>query len=417
MFLGWRPDLRLHAETSGKNAIVITAAGDLDAAVSDLVRSAFGHAGQKCSAASLAIVEASVYDDPAFRRQLADAVRTLRPGAGWDLPATMGPLIRPPEGPLDDALHHLDVGESWLVEPHQVGDNAQLWSPGVKLGVRPGSMFHLTECFGPVLGLMRAADLAQAIEWQNQPAYGLTAGLHSLDPAEIRQWRESVQAGNLYVNRHITGAIVRRQPFGGWKRSVVGPGHKAGGPDYVPSLGTWSADFDGSAEDFGGQVATTWRRDLRPSDRSALVAEADVLRYRPLGRVLVRAGSGVADRDVALALAAAAALGIDVTLSTTSPRPDLARSTRPGAICVEDDAALAARLGAVVADKVRFLGPVGDGLRLAAHDAGLWVDDAAVVPQPEIEVRGWVREQALSETRHRHGDLSARLAAPDGRLS
>ena len=83
---------------------------------------------------------------------------------------------------------------------------------------------------------MRAPDLDEAIDWQNQPAYGLTAGLHALDPAEIAWWRDRVEAGNLYVNRGITGAIVQRQPFGGWKRSVVGPGAKAGGPNYVASL-------------------------------------------------------------------------------------------------------------------------------------------------------------------------------------
>jgi len=99
LFLGWRPALALHAETSGKNALVITAAADLDLAVADLVRSAFGHAGQKCSAASLAVVEASVYDAAAFRRRLADRVSSLIVGAGWDLDADVGPLIRPPEGP------------------------------------------------------------------------------------------------------------------------------------------------------------------------------------------------------------------------------------------------------------------------------------------------------------------------------
>src|SRR5262249_38192364 len=124
-------------------------------------------------------------------------------------------------------------------EPTMVGDNPCQWTPGVKLGVRPGSPYHLTECFGPVLGVMRAADLDQAIAWQNLPAYGLTGGLHSLDPAEIAHWVEHVDVGNAYVNRHTTGAIVQRQPFGGWKRSVVGPGAKTGGPNYVGSLGRW----------------------------------------------------------------------------------------------------------------------------------------------------------------------------------
>src|SRR5439155_22343965 len=136
--------------------------------------------------------------------------------------------------------------------------------------------FHLTECFGPVLGVMRAADLDEAIRWQNQPAYGLTAGLHALDPAEITRWREEVHAGNLYVNRGTTGAIVRRQPFGGWKRSVVGPGAKAGGPNYVASLGIWPPGPDGS--DPGGYEAgcqAAWEQMRQPDDPTSLAAEGN----------------------------------------------------------------------------------------------------------------------------------------------
>ncbi len=176
MFWDWRPRLALHAETSGKNAMVITATADLDEAIADLVHSAFGHAGQKCSAASLAIVEAPVYDDSRFLRRLADAVRSLVVGPAWDLATSMGPLIRPPQDPLLDAFTRLGPGERWLVRPAPLDEHRYLWSPGVKAGVAPGSPFHLTECFGPVLGIMRAADLDEAIRWQNQPAYGLTAG-------------------------------------------------------------------------------------------------------------------------------------------------------------------------------------------------------------------------------------------------
>jgi RHH-type proline utilization regulon transcriptional repressor/proline dehydrogenase/delta 1-pyrroline-5-carboxylate dehydrogenase len=418
LFLGWRPDLRIHAETSGKNAIVVTATADLDTAVADLVRSSFGHAGQKCSAASLAIVEASVYDDPAFRRQLADAVRSLRPGPGDDLRTTMGPLIRTPDGPLHDALHRLGAGETWLVEPHQVGGNPRLWTPGVKLGVAPGSPFHLTECFGPVLGLMRAADLDQAVAWQNQPAYGLTAGLQSLDPAEIARWRDSVQAGNLYVNRHITGAVVRRQPFGGWKRSVVGPGHKAGGPHYVSSLGTWATPDPArlpEPEEFAGRVAAAVAHDLSPADPSGLASEANVLRIRPLHSVVLRAGAEVPDAEVAVALAAGRAIGVAVTLSSPTARPDLTGPwVTPSEVTVEDEDALVDRLGRLRPDKVRLLGAASDTFRLAAHDAGIWLDDVGPVAHPLLEALRWAREQALSETRHRHGDLTGRHAWPQG---
>jgi RHH-type proline utilization regulon transcriptional repressor/proline dehydrogenase/delta 1-pyrroline-5-carboxylate dehydrogenase len=101
--------------------------------------------------------------------------------------------------------------------------------------VRPGSFFHRTECFGPVLGLMRAADLDEAIALANDQPFGLTSGIQSLDDREVARWLERIEAGSLYVNRHTTGAIVGRQPFGGWKGSSVGPGAKAGGPNYAPA--------------------------------------------------------------------------------------------------------------------------------------------------------------------------------------
>ena len=128
--------MALHAETSGKNAMVITATADLDEAIADLVHSAFGHAGQKCSAASLAIVEAPVHDDSRFLRRLADAVRSLVVGPAWDLATSMGPLIRPPQDPLLDALTRLGPGERWLVPPQPLDEHRYLWSPGVKVAYR-----------------------------------------------------------------------------------------------------------------------------------------------------------------------------------------------------------------------------------------------------------------------------------------
>ena len=113
----------------------------------------------------------------------------------------------------------------------------------MRTGVKPGSEYHLTEYFGPILGIMRADTLEEAVEWQNAVEFGLTAGIHSLDADEIGYWLENVHAGNVYINRTITGAIVRRQPFGGWKRSSVGAGTKAGGPNYLIGLGHVEPDF------------------------------------------------------------------------------------------------------------------------------------------------------------------------------
>lgn len=406
MFLGWRPDLSLHAETSGKNAIVVTATADLDNAIADIVKSAFGHAGQKCSAASLVILEASVYDSLDFRRRLVDAATTLRTGPGWDARTTMPALIRPPEGALADALTRLEEGEEWLVKPEQVGPNAQLYTPGIKIGVVTASSFFENECFGPVLGLMRAKDLREAIEFQNASKYGLTAGLHSLDAAEIRIWSESVQAGNLYINRAITGAIVQRQPFGGWKRSVLGPGAKAGGPNYVETLGTWTCTDEWAPHSFEDAVRTSIARDLVTSDPSNLIAEVNALRYVAVQRVLLRVEADVDDDTVSLVVAAARAAGAEVTVSSSRAR------VVPTALVIEDDTTLSARLASVERwherpDRIRFLGVTSDHVRLSAIDAGVSIDDRAFVAHPRIEARRWFLEQAVSATNHRHGNVNA----------
>jgi len=113
-----------------------------------------------------------------------------------------------------------------------------VWSPGIKLGVREGGFSHQNEMFGPVLGIMRATNLQHAIRLANGTPYGLTSGIHTLDEREIAYWMEHIVAGNAYINRGITGAIVQRQPFGGCKESSFGRGSKAGGPNYLTQMMT-----------------------------------------------------------------------------------------------------------------------------------------------------------------------------------
>jgi RHH-type proline utilization regulon transcriptional repressor/proline dehydrogenase/delta 1-pyrroline-5-carboxylate dehydrogenase len=206
---------------------------DRDQAVKNVITSAFGHSGQKCSATSLLILEKEVYDDPHFKQVLVDAAASLEVGSAWEYKNRMGPLIHPPSGVLERGLTRLEPGESWALEPKQVGDNPHIWRPGIKWGVKPGSFTHMTELFGPVLGVMRAVDLEAAIALANQTGYGLTAGIESLDTREIAFWKNKIRAGNLYINRSTTGAITLRQPFGGMGKSAVGPAIKAGGPYYV----------------------------------------------------------------------------------------------------------------------------------------------------------------------------------------
>jgi RHH-type proline utilization regulon transcriptional repressor/proline dehydrogenase/delta 1-pyrroline-5-carboxylate dehydrogenase len=232
-----KPALHLIAETGGKNATIVTALADRDLAIKNVLHSAFSHSGQKCSATSLLVLEDEVYHDARFRDTLCDAVASLAVGSAWELPTKVGPLIRPPSGALERGIKELEPGESWAVRPRlHVDDNPHLVSPGVKWGVGPQSFTHSTELFGPVLGVMRARDLHEAIDLVNATGYGLTSGLESLDDREQELWQHAIRAGNLYINRPTTGAIVLRQPFGGMGKSAFGPGAKAGGPNYAVPL-------------------------------------------------------------------------------------------------------------------------------------------------------------------------------------
>ncbi len=449
LFLEWRPDLRLFAETSGKNAIIVTALADRDQAIRDLVRSAFGHNGQKCSAASLAICEAEVYDDPGFRRQLRDAAASLSVGSAWDLGSRTTPLTQPPGPALRRALMTLEDGEEWLLEPREAAENPQLWTPGIKLGVRPGSFFHLTECFGPVLGLMRAEDLDEAIERANALPFGLTSGIQTLDDREVARWVDRIEAGNLYVNRHITGAIVRRQPFGGWKASSVGPGAKAGGPNYVLQLARWRekarpavgdeplpepmavllerclAQLAGSdARDLvqasAASYARAWRRHFgREHDPSAVLGEDNVFRYRPCRRVIVRGSIEREDAAVTLCqvLLVARVANVPLTISLPSGQSPWSwlGENENTTVVVETESALAERLASPgEAERLRAWESVSTAVRGAANRAGIAVVDAPVLANGRLELRWYLREQTVSRVLHRYGSL---IQAPVDQLN
>lgn len=429
MFQGWKPDMRLYAETSGKNSLIITNAADPDQAVKDLVRGSFGHSGQKCSASSLAIIEADVYDNPAFMRQLKDAVESLTVGQSWEPSSIVTPLMIKPEASLERALTSLDEGEKWLVEPTMLENNPQLWSPGVKLGVKRGSWFHKTECFGPVLGLIRADDLRDAMAIQNDSDFGLTGGIHTLDDREIRVWREQVEVGNAYINRPITGAIVQRQPFGGWKKSCFGPGAKAGGPNYVSIFATWEqVEMPMAVSDLSqnvgvllnelksvldetrllvsaaGSFAHWYEKEFSiEHDPSSLHGETNHFRYVPIKRLLVRA-EGLDDTELAVILLAAATAGVIVDVSVSSER------RISGASCViESDRAFVGRLPQIAGKYASLRAPVADdSMRRAANDVGLQLIDWKVLLNGRIELMHYFREQSISECVHRYGNIIAK---------
>lgn len=434
LFRSFRPDLPLLAETSGKNAIVVTPSADFDLAAKDIAASGFGHAGQKCSASSLVILVGSVATSKRFREQLVDAVTSLTVGWPSDPETQMGPLIEPASGKLLRGLTTLDAGESWLVEPRQLDEVGQLWSPGIRTGVKRGSTTHLTEYFGPVMGIMTAETLEEALSIQNQVDYGLTAGLHALDPEEIAVWLDGVQAGNLYVNRGTTGAIVRRQPFGGWKKSAIGAGTKAGGPHYLFGLGEWtparsSADAAPEpraerllraareahlpADDLAflergfGSDAVAWREEFGVArDISDLSVERNVLRYVPT-RVHIRLAADARLADALRVIGAGLTSGAPLQVSSAIDVPEAVWTALRAfgvSVMVEDDAAWIAMASRLTNGRVRL---VGSSRSAVAEATGGKPDLAIYASRPteagHVELLPFVHEQAVSITAHRFG--------------
>jgi len=287
---------------------------------------------------------------------------------------------------------------------------------------------------------MTAETLEEAIAIQNQIEYGLTAGLHSLNPEELGIWLDSIQAGNLYVNRGITGAIVQRQPFGGWKKSAVGAGTKAGGPNYLAGLGDWTGKA-GTADTpitHSGvrRIAAAARNSLEPAeteslqralasdakawadefgvakDVSGLSAERNIFRYRALP-VTIRLSEGAPLVHLARTVAAGVQAGSALTVSTAVELPAQLRTVLTGldiSVTVESDAgwlASAARLakaGKLSGARIRLIG----GYVTALAEATEGRPDVAVYAHPvteagRVELLPFLHEQAISITAHRFG--------------
>jgi RHH-type proline utilization regulon transcriptional repressor/proline dehydrogenase/delta 1-pyrroline-5-carboxylate dehydrogenase len=448
MFKSWKPHMKLFAETSGKNSLIITAMADHDQAIKDLVKSAFGHAGQKCSAASLAVLEAEVYDNTNFMRQLRDAAASLKVGSAWELTSSVTPIVREPSDALRRGLTQLDMGESWLLEPKMIDGNPCLWSPGIKLGVKRGSWYHRNECFGPVLGLMRADDLDDAIDIVNDSELGLTSGLHSLDNREQDKWGEKIEVGNAYINRGTTGAIVQRQPFGGWKKSVFGNA-KAGGPNYVFSLCKWSqrvapkllSEWSTEVQELlsqfiewcasndklswieklqtaAGSFAHAWQTHFSQAyDPSQVLGESNVFRYRPIRNVMIRVGEqdktvGISDTSMVwsdtvwlsamLSALAAKTCGVEFQMSVASAQ-ESDSSKRVRHLNVEDEKSFIQRIKNF--ERIRATAPLTREANMAANDAHVLIVDSEVLLNGRLELRHYLREQAISMTTHRYGNL------------
>jgi RHH-type proline utilization regulon transcriptional repressor/proline dehydrogenase/delta 1-pyrroline-5-carboxylate dehydrogenase len=228
----------------GKNALIVDTSADFDESVLAVRQSAFGFQGQKCSACSrVVVVDPQGPSGPAiaaFTRRLVEATRALTVGDPVRPGTDMGPVIdaeaaakiRGYVAKAREEGNRLELAvEPSMADPAVAGDSARFVGPHIFSGVKPGDTIAREEIFGPVLAIMHASSFEEALEIANDGVYKLTGGVMTRKPAHIEQAKREFRVGNLYINRGITGALVGRQPFGGFGMSGVGS--KAGGADYL----------------------------------------------------------------------------------------------------------------------------------------------------------------------------------------
>ena len=396
------PEKPLSAETGGKNVMILTAKGDRDHAIMNACRSAFGNAGQKCSACSILLVERSVYESYEFMEKLKDCASSLMVGGVWNAGNIVGPMITNHNEKLYHAFRS-EPGEKWLLAPRFLDDKKYIMRPGVKIHVKPTSYTFRTELFAPLLAVTPFDTLEEAVRMVNSLDYGLTSGLQSLDEGEQRYWRDHIQAGNLYINRGITGAIVNRQPFGGMKLSAFGPGLKAGGPNYCLQFMVIH-DKAGSKTDYKKSYAEWYEkefkhpRNIQPNIRG----EQNVFRYLPLkGGMILRLFGDETLEPVEMVQLAAKTVGTPLDISL-DPRHPLAEQLS-GNVRKENLAAFCERIRRYERIRTITRKEIPQIVFEAVANHNKYISQAVPVSNGRIELTHYIKEQSIANEYHRYG--------------
>lgn len=427
------PTCPLSAETGGKNAIILTSSGDRDHAIQNIVTSAFGNAGQKCSACSLLLLEKEVYNDPEFKTKLKDAVTSMHTGGVWDGGNIVGPMITSDNDKLLHSINNLEDGETWLVKPEFVDEKHFILKPCVKWGVKPESYTFKNELFAPLLAVVCIDDLEDGINMVNASEYGLTSGLQSLDEEEQLRWKNSIEAGNLYINRGITGAIVNRQPFGGMKRSAFGGGIKAGGRNYVscfvnindndlktkPKAG--NNHFKSYIENLNSHENTrfqlavesyleSWEKEFSlENDIHKLMGEKNTFRYLPLKNIALRVHAEDNLCDIFMILVAANISKTPIVMSIGEGDFKLEVIKKS----VNNECTI------VIQSETEFLNEMDKYARIRTCSAhlsdefykkaavlGKYIATAKPLAEGRIELLHYLKEQSIAFEYHRYGSIT-----------
>lgn len=430
------PTCPLSAETGGKNAIILTDSGDRDHAIQNIVTSAFSNAGQKCSACSLLLLEKGVYNDPSFKTKLIDAVTSIQTGNAWFGGNIVGPMITYENDKLRHAIENLEEGEWWLVQPEYIDKKQFILKPCVKWGVKPGSFTFQNELFAPLLSVVCINNLEEGIKLMNSTDYGLTSGLQSLDETEQFRWKNSIEAGNLYINRGITGAIVNRQPFGGMKRSAFGGGIKAGGRNYVSCFINIAENSSVDTKIKENVAFASYTSALNPEDKARflsalesyqsnmekefsqefvtdhLVGESDTFRYLPIRKMafLVQSDDKLCDIFMILAAAKIIKAGLKISISKDNSKLEILKKSvgKDFKIIEQSEQEFIMEM-----DNYERIRTCSDSLTekyyKKAAKTGKYIIFAKPIAEGRIELLHYVKEQSIAFEYHRYGSITDKV--------
>ena len=426
------PRTQLSAETGGKNAIILTSSGDRDHAIQNVVTSAFSNAGQKCSACSLLLVDKEVYNDQDFRKKLIDAVSSISAGSQWNGGTGVGPMITNENDKLENAINNLENGEQWLVKPEYVDEKHYILRPCVKWGVKPENYTFQTELFAPLLSVVCIDGLDEGVKLVNSGDYGLTSGLQTLDESEIERWKNQIEAGNLYINRGITGAIVGRQPFGGMKLSAFGGGIKAGGPNYVSCFVNFKQKTLKSISEAKTKHLPTISAMLNDADNAyfqyvisnyldayhqefeneyltqKITGERNTFRYLPLKNMVLRVGKDDGILDVALAIAAAVVCKavLTVSINPADPKLPILKKALEKSYHIHEESEELFLLEMYKYDRIRTLtAELSDNFYATAARNGQYIATQIPLSEGRVELLHYLKEQSISYEYHRYGSM------------
>ncbi len=438
-----RSDLLLTAETGGKDATIVTNMADREQAVKNVCLSAFNNSGQKCSATSLLVLEEEVYNDKAFRKALIDTAKSMSVGSVWDFKNRIGTLANPVSGNLKKALESLEGNEEWALAPEYADDNEYMLKPSIKWGVEEGNFIHMNELFGPVLAVMKARDLKHAVEIVNSTGYGLTSGIESLDEREVEYWKANLKAGNLYVNRGTTGAIVLRQPFGGMGKSAIGAGRKVGIFNYITQFVDFtetskpnvSKKYNTELTRFIDSCKGASKDDIeklsvalqsyyenyenefsQEKDYCNVRGEDNHFRYIPLKNVLIRVSNDDTVFETVSRILAARVSGVHFKVSINNndevkaflEKSKEALFTARDSMIVQDDNSFARDLASY--DRVIYsdIEKVPASVFKEAAKTVTYIVRAKPMMEGRLELLNYFAEQSVSHSYHRYGNIGAR---------